>query len=156
MIKSKRRYLSNIAMADTSEKIITKRVAMATGRIYLKARTLKSIKENKIPKGDVLSCAKIAGIMAAKKTHELIPLCHPLEITNVKIDFKIKKNYIDIFCEVSCLGRTGVEMEALTASAISALTIYDMCKPLDKDMVMSDIRLLKKTGGKSDYSHLGR
>jgi cyclic pyranopterin phosphate synthase len=156
MIKAKRRYLSDIAMADTSEKIITKRVAMATGRIYLKARTLKCIKENKIPKGDVLACAKVAGIMAAKKTHDLIPLCHPLEITNVKVDFKIKKIHIDIFCEVSCLGRTGVEMEALVASAISALTIYDMCKPLDKDMVISDIKLLKKTGGKSDYSLLGR
>lgn len=152
MMAARYKSLSDIAMADTSEKVVTKRVAMATGRIYLKAKTLKCIKENKVPKGDVLACAKVAGIMAAKKTHELIPLCHPLEITNVRVNFKIKKVYIDIFCEVSSLGRTGVEMEALAASAISALTIYDMCKPLDKDMVISDIKLLKKTGGKSDCS----
>ncbi len=101
-------------------------------------------------KGDVLSVAKVAGIMAAKRTSELIPMCHPLEISNVDITFGLKeKNRIEIISRVKCLGKTGVEMEALMAASISALTIYDMCKAVDREMVISDVKLLKKTGGKS-------
>ncbi|MEE8317636.1 MAG: cyclic pyranopterin monophosphate synthase MoaC [Candidatus Omnitrophota bacterium] len=138
-------------MADISGKLQTKRVATAQAKVYMKKDTLKSLLKGRIPKGDVLSCAKVAGIMAAKNTSQLIPLCHPLEITDVKIEFKIneKKGFILVKGIVSVLGRTGVEMEALTAASIAALTIYDMCKPLDKCITISDIKLIKKTGGKS-------
>lgn len=142
--------MAEIKMVDISLKEDTKREAIAQAEVILKPHTLEMIENYKIPKGDVLTCAKIAGIMAAKKTPELIPLCHPLEITNVDIDFEfVKRKKILIKSRVSCLGKTGVEMEALVAVSIAALTIYDMCKPIDKDIVISEIKLLKKTGGKS-------
>ena len=137
-------------MVDVSGKKITKREAVASASVIMKTKTLKIIREGKMAKGDVLSVAKVAGIMAAKRTSELIPMCHPLEISNVDITFNLKgKNRIQIKSKVNCLGRTGVEMEALTAAAVSALTIYDMCKAVDREMVISDVKLLKKTGGKS-------
>ena len=141
----------DIKMADISGKLQTKRVATAQAKVYMKKATLKSLLKGRIPKGDVLSCAKVAGIMAAKNTSQLIPLCHPLEITDVKIEFKIdeKKDVISVKGIVSVLGRTGVEMEALTSVSIAALTIYDMCKPVDRDIVISDVMLLEKSGGKS-------
>ena len=139
-----------LRMVDISNKDDTFRQAVAQAEINLKPETLTMIKKNKIPKGDVLSAAKIAGITAAKKTAELIPLCHPLQITDIDINFEFTtKKKILINSKVSCLGKTGVEMEALTAVSISALTIYDMCKSVDKDMVISGIKLLRKSGGRS-------
>ncbi len=145
----KSKIISAIRMADISEKPATKRAAVAEAIVCMKPATIKSLKAGTLPKGDPIACARVAGIMAAKKTPEIIPLCHPLEISNVKIEFKILKGSVIIKSEVSCLGRTGVEMEALTAVSAAALTVYDMCKPVDKDMVISEIKLLKKTGGKS-------
>ncbi|MBU4310077.1 cyclic pyranopterin monophosphate synthase MoaC [bacterium] len=137
-------------MVDISGKKVTKREAVASADVIMKPKTLKMIKEGKMAKGDVLSVAKVAGIMAAKRTSELIPMCHPLEISNIDITFNLKgKDRIQIKSKVKCLGRTGVEMEALTAAAVSALTIYDMCKAVDREMVISDMKLLKKTGGKN-------
>jgi len=140
-----------IRMADISEKAQTKRVAIAQAKVFMKKDTLSKLIKGKIPKGDVLACAKVAGIMAAKKTSELLPLCHPLDITDVKLEFNIdeKKACILVKGIVSVLGRTGVEMEALTAASIASLTIYDMCKPVDRDIIISDIMLLEKSGGKS-------
>jgi cyclic pyranopterin phosphate synthase len=142
---------TRIKMRDISIKDETKRVALAEGKVFMKDSTLKTIIQGKLSKGDVLACANVAGIMAAKKTPEVIPLCHPLEITDVKIEFDLdeKKSCVVVRGAVSVLGRTGVEMEALTAVTIAALTIYDMCKPIDKGMVISDIMLLEKSGGKS-------
>lgn len=142
---------SEIKMADISDKAETKRVAVAQAKVYMKKATLKKLIHGRLPKGDVLACARVAGIMAAKKTSELIPLCHPLEVTDVKIGFNTdeKKGFILVKSTVSVLGRTGVEMEALTAVSIASLTIYDMCKPIDRDMVISEVMLLKKSGGKS-------
>ena len=142
---------NDIKMADISEKQETKRRAFAQAKVLMKKDTLSKLIKGKIPKGDVLACAKVAGIMACKKTSEFLPLCHPLEVTNVKIEFNIdeKKACILVKAMVSVLGRTGVEMEALTAVSIASLTIYDMCKPVDKDIVVSDIMLLEKSGGKS-------
>ncbi|MFH1853917.1 MAG: cyclic pyranopterin monophosphate synthase MoaC [Candidatus Omnitrophota bacterium] len=138
-------------MADISTKQETKRKALAQAKIFMKKDTLSNLIKRKIPKGDVLACANVAGIMACKKTSELLPLCHPLEITDVKLEFNIdeKKACILVKAIVSVLGRTGVEMEALTAVSIASLTIYDMCKPVDKDIIISDIMLLEKSGGKS-------
>ena len=142
---------NDIKMADISEKQETKRKALAQAKVLMKKDTLSKLIKGKIPKGDVLACAKVAGIMACKKTSELLPLCHPLEVTDVKIEFNIdeKKACILVKAIVSVFGRTGVEMEALTAASIASLTIYDMCKPVDKDIVISDIMLLEKSGGKS-------
>ena len=142
---------NDIKMADISEKQETKRKALAQAKVLMKKDTLSKLIKGKIPKGDVLACAKVAGIMACKKTSELLPLCHPLEVTDVKIEFNVdeKKACILVKAMVSVLGRTGVEMEALTAVSIASLTIYDMCKPVDKDIVISDIMLLEKSGGKS-------
>jgi len=137
-------------MVDISGKKITKREAIASANVIMKPKTLKMVKESKMAKGDVLSVAKVAGIMAAKRTSELNPMCHPLKISNIEITFNLKsKNRIQIKSKVKCLGRTGVEMEALTAATVSALTIYDMCKAVDREMVISDVKLLMKTGGKS-------
>lgn len=137
-------------MVDVSGKRITKREAIASADVIMKPKTLRMIKEGKMAKGDVLSVAKVAGIMAAKRTSELIPMCHPLEISNIEITFNLKgKDRIGIISKVKCLGRTGVEMEALMAASISALTIYDMCKAVDREMVISDVKLVKKTGGRS-------
>jgi len=146
---SDRGIMKAARMADIGEKPQTKRTAVAQARVLMRPQTIKAMKAGTLPKGDPIACARIAGMMAAKKTPELIPLCHPLEISNVKMDFDIGSNAVTIKSEVSCIGRTGVEMEALTAASAAALTIYDMCKPVDKDMVISDIVLLKKTGGKS-------
>lgn len=138
-------------MVDVTEKAVTSRVAVASGSISMKADTLKLIQRGKIEKGDVLGVARVAGIMAAKKTSELVPMCHPLNIASVAIDFVIddKKNKVFITATVKVTGQTGVEMEALTATSVAALTVYDMCKAVDKEMVISEIMLLEKSGGKS-------
>ena len=141
----------NVQMVDVADKAITKRKAIASGTITASRKTIDSIKENTNKKGDVLSVARIAGIQAAKKTSELIPLTHPIEISNVKIDFEINNKHEQIKCivEVSSVGKTGVEIESLMAAQISLLTIYDMCKYLDRSMLISDVKLLLKEGGKS-------
>ena len=138
-------------MVDVSGKPLTHREAIATASVFMKPETIQLIKGGSIEKGDVLGVARVAGIMAAKKTPDLIPMCHPLNITSVNIDFHIdeEKNSIDIKTTVKITGQTGVEMEALTAASVAALTIYDMCKAVDKEMVISDIMLLEKRGGKS-------
>jgi cyclic pyranopterin phosphate synthase len=138
-------------MVDVTEKPITMREAVARGSVYMKPGTLKLIQDKKVPKGDVLCVSRVAGIMAAKKTGVFIPLCHPLNISSVDIDFDIddRRNKIDIEARVKITGRTGVEMEALTAVSIAALTIYDMCKAVDKEMIISEIMLMEKRGGKS-------
>lgn len=138
-------------MVDVSAKAETVRVAEASGNIRMSERALELVKSGSMAKGDVLGIARVAGIMAAKKVDELIPLAHPLLISKVDIafDLRAEDSSIDIFATVGISGKTGVEMEALTAVSIAALTIYDMCKAVDKSMVISNIRLLKKTGGKS-------
>ena len=138
-------------MVDVSAKDITSRVAMAKGRITMKPETLAIIMDGSAKKGDVLGVARLAGIMAAKKTSELIPLCHPLPISKVTIDIKpiTSKNAIEIQSMVKTTGQTGVEMEALTAVNIAALTVYDMVKAVDKTMQITDIRVILKDGGKS-------
>jgi len=138
-------------MVDVSEKEITSRIATARGTIHMRPETLRLILEDKIEKGDVFAVARVAGIMAAKKTSELIPMCHPLSITSVEIDLSTKENpaRVDIEATVRVSGKTGVEMEALTAASVAALTIYDMCKAVDREMTIGEIRLLKKSGGKS-------
>lgn len=138
-------------MVDVSEKPLTQREAVARGFVSMKKATLALIQKNSIAKGDVLGVARVAGIMAAKNTSALIPLCHPLNISSLHVDFSLdrKKSRIGIEARVKITGQTGVEMEALTAVSIAALTIYDMCKAVDKEMVISDIMLIEKTGGKS-------
>lgn len=138
-------------MVDISEKEVTFREARAMARIRLKPETIELLLQKAIPKGDVLTVAKIAGIMAAKKTQELIPLCHQLNLSQVDIEFRILNNIstIEIESLVKVEAKTGVEMEALVAVTIAALTIYDMCKAVDKEMVISDIMLLEKKGGRS-------
>jgi cyclic pyranopterin phosphate synthase len=138
-------------MVDVTEKPVSRREAIASGSITMKPETLQLIEDKKVPKGDVLCVARIAGIMAAKKTSVLIPMCHPLNITSININFEInrKNNKIVIETKVKCEGQTGVEMEALTAVSVAALTIYDMCKAVDKEMTVSDIMLMEKRGGRS-------
>ena len=136
-------------MVDVGGKPATARSATAEGRIRMAAATLAAVREGSGPKGDVLAAARIAGIMAAKKTGELIPLCHPLALDVVTVDFAFEDGAIRATARASLTGRTGVEMEAMTAVAIALLTIYDMAKALDKGMVVEEIRLLEKTGGKS-------
>lgn len=136
-------------MVDVGGKDETMREAIASGQISMSADTLQAIKDNALKKGDVLSTARIAGIMAAKKTSELIPLCHPLMLSKISVDFEYLDDAIKVTSLVRLSGKTGVEMEALTAVNIALLTIYDMAKALQKNMVMSDIKLIKKTGGKS-------
>jgi cyclic pyranopterin phosphate synthase len=140
-----------VEMVDVTAKAVTKRKAKARGSVTMEKATLNLIEKGQMTKGNVLGAAKIAGIMAAKKTGELIPLCHPLEITSVQLDLEIdrKKSRVVIESEVKTTGKTGVEMEALTAVSVAALTIYDMCKAADKKMVIGEIMLLEKTGGKS-------
>ena len=145
----------NAIMVDVSDKEITSRTAIACGKILVNEEIIASIKDNTNKKGDVLAVARVAGIMAAKKTSELIPLCHLLMLTKCTIDFEIKEaeRAIIATCTVKTDGKTGVEMEALTGVQIALLTIYDMCKAIDKKMVISDVHLLNKTGGKSgDFS----
>lgn len=141
----------NARMVDISEKATTVRKAIANGFVYMKNDTMRLIKDGKISKGDVLGVARLAGIIAAKKVPELIPLCHILNLSSVMIDFYLdeEKNRVEIKATVTSTGQTGVEMEALTATSIAALTIYDMCKAADKEMVISDIKLLEKSGGRS-------
>ena len=141
-------------MVDIGAKPVTERAAEARGKVRMSPATLRSIREGKIEKGDVLAVAQVAGIMAAKKTPELLPLCHPLMIENVKVEFKLVESAsggcgVEIRASAYASGKTGMEMEALTAVAVSALTIYDMCKPVDPGMVLEEIRLVRKSGGKS-------
>ena len=138
-------------MVDVSGKTETARVAVAAGRVRMAPRTLALVKSGGMAKGDVLGTAQIAGIMAAKRTSELIPLCHPLPLTGIDLDFALNEaeSAVEITASVKCAGVTGVEMEALTAVTAAALTVYDMCKAIQKDMVISDVRLLRKSGGKS-------
>jgi cyclic pyranopterin phosphate synthase len=138
-------------MVDVTAKATTARIAVAKGNVRMKPATFKLIKSGGTAKGDVLSVAKIAGIMAAKKTPDLIPLCHPLLIGNIDIDFILDEadSTIEITATVASTGQTGVEMEALTAAAVTALTIYDMCKAVDRAMRIESIRLVRKSGGKS-------
>jgi cyclic pyranopterin phosphate synthase len=140
-------------MVDVTEKPSTVREAISRGSVYVKPETLKLIQDKEIPKGDVLCVARVAGIQAVKKTSELIPMCHPLNITSVNIDLSLdnKKNRIDIEARVKVTGQTGVEMEALTAVSVAALTIYDMCKAVDKEMIISDVMLMEKKGGRSGH-----
>ncbi|MBM7624533.1 cyclic pyranopterin monophosphate synthase MoaC [Sporohalobacter salinus] len=138
-------------MVDVSEKPVTSRIAVAEGKVYASAETIERIQAEQIEKGDVMGVAQIAGVMNAKKTSDIIPMCHPLNITGVDLDFEInnERNYIRIIAEVKISSQTGVEMEALTAVSTAALTIYDMCKAVDKAMEIGEIRLLKKSGGQS-------
>ena len=138
-------------MVDIAAKAATHRVAVAEGRIIMQAATLALIESGTAKKGDVLGIARIAGIMAAKKTSELIPLCHPLALTRVTVDFELEPPTLAVRCiaRTETTGQTGVEMEALTAVQVALLTIYDMCKAADKGMVMTGVRLLEKRGGTS-------
>lgn len=136
-------------MVEVGEKEDTKRRAIARGKIKMKKETLERIKEGSVKKGDVLSVAQIAGILGAKKTSDLIPMCHNISLTGANIKFNITSDAIEVEAEVKTTGKTGVEMEALTAVSVTCLTIYDMCKSIDKDMIIEDIKLIKKTGGKS-------
>ncbi len=136
-------------MVDVGGKTETARVAIASGRIRMSAEALAAIREGNVPKGDVVAAARIAGIMAAKKTAELIPLCHPLALDSVTVDFAFEENAVRTTAIASLTGRTGVEMEAMTAASIALLTIYDMAKAIDKGMVIDEVRLIEKRGGKS-------
>ena len=141
----------NAHMVDVSEKHVTSRSATAKAQVLMLPETLALILSGGAKKGDVLATARIAGIMAAKKTHELIPLCHPLLISKVSVDFQSdeKSNSIEVTATVRVEGKTGVEMEALTACSVAALTLYDMCKAVDRGMKITDLRLTEKSGGKS-------
>ena len=138
-------------MVNVSEKPETVREAIAAGRVFMKPETLQLILDRNVTKGDVFGVARIAGIMAAKKTADLIPLCHPLKLTSVDISFEPdeKMSCVNVKATVTTTGQTGVEMEALTAITAAGLTVYDMCKAVDRGMAITDIRLMKKTGGKS-------
>jgi cyclic pyranopterin monophosphate synthase len=141
----------NARMVDVSEKNSTRREAVAAGKVYMKPETLSLIAEGQLPKGDVLAAARIAGIMAAKKTQDLIPMCHNVPLDSVKVELTCdrEKQCVHIQAAAKCTWKTGVEMEALTAVSVAALTVYDMCKAVDKDMVIGDICLVRKSGGKS-------
>jgi cyclic pyranopterin phosphate synthase len=139
----------NARMVDVGGKAETRRVAIASGRICMSAPALAAIRQGDAPKGDVLAAARIAGIMAAKKTAELIPLCHPLALDSVTVEFTFEEDALRATAMASLSGKTGVEMEALTAASIALLTIYDMTKALDKGMVIENLRLIEKRGGKS-------
>ena len=136
-------------MVDISEKQDSKRTAKAKATISMAKETIVALQQGDLPKGDVFAVARVAGIQAAKRTGDIIPLCHPLMLSSVKVEFEIIDDKVEIEAEVTTVGRTGVEMEALTACSVSALTIYDMCKSLDKRMEITDLALLQKTGGSS-------
>src|SRR5258707_9954176 len=142
-------------MVDTSEKAVTARRAIASARVLMSAATVSAIRDHTTPKGDPLETARLAGIVAAKRTAELIPLCHTLPLTHVDVRAELREDGVYLEAEVSTRAQTGVEMEALTAVSVAALTIYDMCKALDKAMTISDVRLELKTGGKSSAYHRG-
>lgn len=136
-------------MVDVGEKAATRREAVARGRLELQAETLRLLQQNALPKGNAIEAARLAGIMAAKRTAELIPLCHPLGLDFVDVRITPAKNSLEIEATARCHSQTGVEMEALAAVSVAALTLYDMCKAVDKMMVIGDIRLVKKSGGES-------
>lgn len=140
-----------VHMVDVTRKAETERQAVAKGKVKMKPATLEHIRRGEIAKGDVLSCAQTAGIMAAKETPRLIPLCHPLLLTSVAVEFYLPENgdFVEITATAKGVGKTGFEMEALVAVSVSALTIYDMCKAVDRSMKIEEIRLVKKSGGKS-------
>ena len=144
----------NAKIVNVATKKITQRKAIAFGIIKVSSDVISIIKSDSNKKGDVLNVSKIAGIMAAKNTSSLIPLCHPITLENIDLDFKIdtKKNQINVTATVECFGKTGVEMESLTAVSVSLLTIYDMCKAIDKSMEIKEIYLLNKAGGKEDFT----
>ena len=144
----------NAIMVDVSDKPVTARVAVATGKIYVCQEIFEKIQRHEIAKGDVLGVARLAGIMATKRTSELIPLCHPLPLTKCEVNFEVKETektlyYIEVTCLAKTDGKTGVEMEALTGVQIALLTIYDMCKAVSKDMEIKNVHLVSKSGGKS-------
>jgi cyclic pyranopterin phosphate synthase len=136
-------------MVDVGAKIATHRVAIASGRIAMSPAALAAIREGEVPKGDVLAAARIAGIMAAKRTGELIPLCHPLGLEAVSLDFAFEEEALRVTATASLTGKTGVEMEAMVAVSVALLTVYDMAKSVDKGMVIGEVRLIEKRGGKS-------
>jgi len=141
----------NVRMVDVSGKLATERHAVASCKVLLSPDTLQILKDGTNPKGDPLEIARIAGIMAAKKTSDLIPLCHQINLTKVDVRIVLTAEGASIESEAKTVAETGVEMEALTAASVAALTIYDMCKAVQKDIVITDIRLEKKSGGKADY-----
>ncbi|WP_285019818.1 cyclic pyranopterin monophosphate synthase MoaC [Novosphingobium sp. fls2-241-R2A-195] len=141
----------NARMVDVGAKAETQRTAIASGRISMSDDALAAVRAGNAPKGDVLGTARIAGIMAAKRTAELIPMCHPLALDAVNLEFSFEDNAIKVIARASLTGKTGVEIEAITATSIALVTIYDMAKALDKSMVISDIRLVEKIGGKSGH-----
>lgn len=136
-------------MVDVSDKAVSHRRAVAAAFVTMQAQTIELLRQNKLKKGDALQVARIAGIMAAKRTHELVPLCHPLALSSIEVDLQLSENGVEIRATVVCDGKTGVEMEALTAASIAGLTLYDMCKAVDKSMEIGRIRLLEKEGGRS-------
>ncbi|MBR2696469.1 MAG: cyclic pyranopterin monophosphate synthase MoaC [Parasporobacterium sp.] len=144
-------------MVDVSEKAVTTRIAKATAAVSVNPETFRMIKEGKMKKGDVLAVAQVAGIMGAKRTPDIIPMCHPIQITNVDISFELDEasSTIKIISTAKCDGKTGIEMEAMSAASIAALTIYDMCKAVQRDIRISDIYLLEKDGGKSGHYLFG-
>ena len=142
-------------MVDTGNKEITQRRAVASARVLMTEETVAALREHRTPKGDPLEAARLAGIMAAKRTSDLIPLCHPLPLTHIDVQATLEEAGVALQAEVSTNAQTGVEMEALTAVSVAALTVYDMCKALEKGMTITDIRLESKTGGKSgDYDRV--
>lgn len=143
-------------MVDVTAKDRTHRTARAAGEVHMNPETAALIRAGRIQKGDVLAVAQVAGIMAAKRTSELIPMCHPLLLTGVDLEFRLEDTVLYILSEVRCTGETGVEMEALTAVSAAALTVYDMCKAVQRDMEITNIRLLSKSGGKSGSYERGR
>ncbi len=143
----------NAVMVDVTAKAVTKRTAVACGKIFMNAEVMAAIVNHTAKKGDVLGVARVAGIMATKQTSNVIPMCHPLMIQKVSVDFEVDREagFVKAICTVSLEGKTGVEMEALTGVSVTLLTIYDMCKAMDRAMVISDIHLEEKTGGKSGH-----
>jgi len=148
----------HVRMVDVTEKPVTRRMARAEGYVRMRPETLLKIQQHRVKKGNVLETARIAGVMAAKKTDALIPMCHPLSLTHVRVDFfpDADSGIIRVESSASLSGQTGVEMEALTAVSIACLTIYDMCKSIEKQMAITDIGLLEKTGGKSGHFVRGK
>jgi len=136
-------------MVDVGAKQVTNRIAIAGAKVRVGSQLIQMIRDNELKKGDVLTVAKLAGIMATKKTHDLIPLCHNITISFADVQLKLDDECVVITSEVRCNGRTGVEMEALTAVAVAALTVYDMCKAISHDIIIEEVRLWKKSGGKS-------
>src|SRR6185295_15819942 len=140
----------SVRMVDTSDKATTTRHAVASARVLMSGETVSAVRQHRTPKGDPLEAARLAGIMAAKRTADLIPLCHPLPLTHIDVQANLQDDGVYLRSDVSTTAQTGVEMEALTAVTVAALTVYDMCKALEKGMTITDVRLESKTGGKSD------